>query len=834
MVHDHPSSSVLTVSPPDSNFTPRKEFQKQSTRPPSSFALLALASTGLVRLSSFPPNVVTALRRELEKRQLIRGIREDTNLNLTEFSVDGKPWNASKNIDSESIFVAILAVILQHGFTFLTTIDYGREQDERLSIAFSKPATPPPVPLTGYYSPFGLSFPSATVLRVIDPPLRSTPAILQGVRSAWPRGVVSERKVGSGCYEFKLKGYKWFQDDTFATDSLRHILSLLNSLDAHSFTLLTSVSLSGSRSRVKDLWIFIGPQDDSPIASSEGSNFEMVRTQSPFSPGSPDSSGSRPSGEANHGRNASAPAGSSLHPQLSGQSTHTRAQTDPNASRTSSAQGNVLAQSLLRKKSPKPRQSDEAAHPSPSPKQQHTPLPGPHPLSIVDDNISSVGSVDMTGVGTRGEIYVTPTQGLSSERNHPYNVVPPSRAGRQPSPEILYTTPSPRETQTHAMESRERGSRKSPPPHITDMPIPPSEISEYATAPNTISSDETHRLPPDVPRSVYGYGPIENDATTIKGNEEPATTPTTTKASSINPTPPLLGGDAFRDSAFSSSTAQSYEVPITWTGSVSDGRGNNLSSIHEAQSIPFNEHALIEEVRRSTPLELPGAWQPTPPEEKTAEAGALRARAPSPLAQIAEHATVAASSDPAHLPDRKDVKARVASPTVSEQGEGGGRKSEVAAIGIMSGMAKEGKPEAQPQSVAKRNGNEEPTANGNGKGWVLVSVEGTGTPVSEVDKTFPPATTLSPPSLATTPEEEPPLAVSSMSPMAKAVAAADAKQSTTTSTSSPIKRFFSRSKKNSANANVPSVNEKGKGSLKARKRGTVEVAKPTDKRVSIN
>jgi hypothetical protein len=46
------------------------------------------------------------------------------------------------------------------------------------------------------------------MLRVIAPPLHSTPAILQAVRGSWPRGVVSEKKVGDNCFEFKLKGYK--------------------------------------------------------------------------------------------------------------------------------------------------------------------------------------------------------------------------------------------------------------------------------------------------------------------------------------------------------------------------------------------------------------------------------------------------------------------------------------------------------------------------------------------------------------------------------------------------------------------------------------------------
>ena len=57
-----------------------------------------------------------------------------------------------------------------------------------------------------------------------------------------------------------------FQQDTFASDFLRHILALLASLDSYSFSLLASISLT-NRSRVKDLWIFTGlvPEDSLPV-----------------------------------------------------------------------------------------------------------------------------------------------------------------------------------------------------------------------------------------------------------------------------------------------------------------------------------------------------------------------------------------------------------------------------------------------------------------------------------------------------------------------------------------------------------------------------------------
>jgi hypothetical protein len=111
--------------------------------------------------------------------------------------------------------VDILTVIYTNGYSFVSSIDYGREHDDRLAIAFSKPVLSPTSSAEFAPSiqplkrlPFALSFPSATLLRVISPPLDSTPAILQAVRSSWPRGVVSEKKVGDSSFEFKLKGYK--------------------------------------------------------------------------------------------------------------------------------------------------------------------------------------------------------------------------------------------------------------------------------------------------------------------------------------------------------------------------------------------------------------------------------------------------------------------------------------------------------------------------------------------------------------------------------------------------------------------------------------------------
>ncbi|EGN97623.1 hypothetical protein SERLA73DRAFT_161581 [Serpula lacrymans var. lacrymans S7.3] len=264
-------------SPVESGFMPRKEFIRDQ-RTTNAFCLLAFSASSLIRLYSFPVPLIDALRVLFDHFYLSVAFRQDSAQNLCEFTLDAKPWASPKSVKTERIIVDILATIYRHGYSYVSTIDYGREHDDRLAIAFSRPSSPTPSPPHSMYPipagsgsnishqtgskpekrvPFAISFVSAKILRVIYPPLHSTPAILQAVRASWPRGVVSEKKVGDASYEFKLKGYKWFQEDTFATDSLRHILSLLSSLDTHAFSLVASLSLS-NRSRVKDLWIFTG------------------------------------------------------------------------------------------------------------------------------------------------------------------------------------------------------------------------------------------------------------------------------------------------------------------------------------------------------------------------------------------------------------------------------------------------------------------------------------------------------------------------------------------------------------------------------------------------
>ncbi|KAF8269374.1 hypothetical protein EI94DRAFT_1725563 [Lactarius quietus] len=455
------------ISPADSNIVPRREFIRDQ-HPASSFSILALSGPALLRLYSFPPDAVHALRKHLDSAHLIISSREVIQNNFCELSLDGKPWSNPKSTRTEKLLIDILFVLYRNDYSFLSTLDYGREQDDRIKAPFHKKSNdsltvvPHPVKV-----PFAISFISQSVLRVISPPLHLTPAILQTVRGSWPRGVVSEKIVAENVYEFKFKGYGWFQEDTFATDSLRHILSLLGSLDVFGFTLLTSlpsmaglsqtIPIRGELSCTNQLTCHLQPSGPYACGNSTG----------------PTSCFCRPS-------NAS-------HDNIPEAETPTHRTT--------------------------------------------------HAEELRMELQSSVGSaVDMTGVGT-----------------HKYG-----RAGE------------PEETIHQRMPSRFYGNL-----HLPGTPAPAAK-SPQSTGPSG-----------DAPSTSRDANPAPNPS---------RSRPSHRKSTSQSGTPPLLGPGAFRDSANSSNSNHTVDVPIAWTGT---GKENGHTRDRSRSRDPKDNV-------------LPGGWVPAP------------------------------------------------------------------------------------------------------------------------------------------------------------------------------------------------------------------------------
>ncbi|KAI5122594.1 hypothetical protein M0805_004809 [Coniferiporia weirii] len=767
MLHAQASSSVLTVSPPDT-FSPRREFVRESDHVSSSFALLAVAGAGFVRLSSFSRELVATLRRAFELRQILGGIREETNLNLVEFNLRGKPWTQTKNIESEKIFVEILAVILQHGYVFLSTIDYGRERDDRVSIAFSKPISTPCVPTR---APFALSFPSSTVLRVINPPLSFSPAIIQAARSAWPRGVISEGTVSEKCYEFRLKGYRWFQEDNFSADSLHQIFHLLSELDLHAFSLLTSITLSGNHSRVKDLWIFSGPPSEASSDSiTNGLNVELPHDLSPsglknvpYPILTSSLRGTNNFGDTLHVRSGSSPG--SL-PGSSSTLAHARSSTEPNAS-SSYHRTPPISGSVLRKKS-----TFRPVGTIPSPLGRSS----SEEFSMRGPDIATNERVDMTGIGSGGQRNLSAARGTGTARSPSPRPPPHASAGpdthrnqqdassRVKTGDVFYETGF---DNNYSMYSSAGGIHDEfQPPGYPAHPPSQGSSSESRDLSRQLTPRDSTELSNYVPQSVCGYS--ESGTRT-------------------DSTPPILNPAVFRDSAFSSATSHSYEVPITWTGMPDLDKGKERGLLSGPRPPAEYESPAPEtdggynggledgpeklsrpsqRISTAPRFTSSGGWQPTPIDEIPEDLGRMSFGDP-------QRRTARDRS-----PERREVDAeRVTSPILMSSDKlGATRKSEVAQYDVIAGRSL---PPSTPITSKT-------------DGWVLVNVaestlDSGNIRISDATSSLPGTSALS----------------SSLSPVVKAIAAEDAASSTSQrypQGTSGLRRFLPGSKVKSRSA----------------------------------
>ncbi|KAG2754581.1 hypothetical protein P692DRAFT_20869891 [Suillus brevipes Sb2] len=684
----------------DSGFIPRKEFIREQ-RATNIFGLLAISGSSCIRLYSFPPDVIAALRRLLDHFYLTGGFREDIQQNFWEFTITQKPWNAPKSPRTERILLDILAVIYRFGYTVLSTVDYGRERDDRLAISFARPLpysspamTSAPAPAgsgsnlshqTGQQTerrmPFAISFVSQTIMRVINPPLNATPAILQAVRGSWPRGVLSEKKTDNA-YEFKLKGYKWFQEDTFATDSLRHILKLLESLDNHACSLVTSLAING-RSRVKDLWVFTGPGTtetdpywpESPISQS-GSMLDVRRSHRVSTPEPPDVA-MIPS--SLHRRAATGPQ----HPPHCLPSS----QTSPHHVR--SVTESIVLPPLATNLPPRAVPGNQMRKPAPR---------AQVPVSV---------DFDAQDDEEHGRIRTSLASAVPSSCENMTGIG--SMARSRFTSNLIYTaTPGPILESDHPNED-------------TAYPSPPPE--RHHRRPRSRSPSSQHRVSALRPVSTRSKTPP-----LLRSHSPPRDprTPSPTPAShdvSMNEGPPLLSPGMFRmrDSAYSANTIDtdtSSGVPFKWPGL---GRPDGIENIEEVHEEP------CEEPMPRLPV-LPGAWAMSPEEER-----------PEVLSRITEASM--ADERGLHLEHRRspdkslhDIDARIASPElVSDQAV---RKSEAGLIGMISPPRPPPPPIHPPsrESLYKRKASSstDPPASpiksgsrsGSGNGWVLVNVEG--------------------------------------------------------------------------------------------------------------
>ena len=391
-----------------------------------------------------------------------------------------------------------------------------------------------------------------------------------------------------------------FQQDTFATDSLRHILALLTSLDSHSFSLLTSLSLT-NRSRVKDLWIFTGlaPEHSLPAEIAEPDTAVSNIIRLPLQ-----TEATHPIDDVpqQHTRFATMePTAHLPSPQ------HSRATTDG----PQRPQHSILSPlpHLLRKPAPRAQVPVSVLQDS-SILEQHQILHAHMPSTICTE------IENMTGVGTVG---------LKSVSSPP--TTPPPKVGKQ-------------------VAHRRSGSDKVvTPPFLTSTP--PKQTPQ----PNA---------------------------------KKEKLVPTTNDLSS----PPLLGMNALRDSAFSLNPT----TPTSLAGSYK-------------KDLKLEQESKLNPSYSSSGTMFPGGCQLTPVDQKVEEETGIST-------SVSEEKR--AASTPIHENVCHIEAPAIIAPDMSL------RKSEAALIGMIASTS-HAPPISQDDKARKPSQN---SLSSGGQGWVLVNVEG--------------------------------------------------------------------------------------------------------------
>lgn len=475
-----------------------------------------------------------------------------------------------------------------------------------------------------------------------------------------------------------------FNEDTFATDSLHQIISLLSSLDAHAFSLVASLSFNG-QSRTKDLWVFIGPgsadfhDSNRPVSStSQSGSLDIRRSNRASTPdqgSNPDAATLPPS---LHRRAATAPQYSAAHmfshsPSPSG-SHYVRPGTEPNPVQpvyptTLSLTPRAVPGNGLRKLPPRvqlPNSIDIDVHEEDGRERYRTSL-----ASVVPSSCEN-----MTGIGTQ------------SRHRFNSNTTPADTSGGSGEPD------HDDEETVHAQQSSPR--RVSVLRPVSTRSKTPPLLTSHTRDPRT--------------------HPVSTP------NESPAGIAQTQDPVTLGESPPLLSPGMFRvrDSAFSANsiaTAGSCDPPIKWSAAL--GRPEGIGAIEE-ETDQYHEGPRL---GYSSPPTLPGAWATSIEEEQAAESG--------------EADNSATRLQLGRNPDRSlhDVDARVTSPEVVR--EDVVRHSEAGMIGVIpppqSRPALSPLPRPSKESLGRaRLGGSDPPASptktgsrsGSADRWVFVNLEG--------------------------------------------------------------------------------------------------------------
>lgn len=291
-VYDPPFSTGLFV---------RDEFRSYSARKSTNHAIIALTPPGEIRFTNFPPSALLALDNVI-RDQWPQGIvkrslgvielkeRDENDKIVWTANLEGKVWKRKGNeeLDTIRFMLGIFKVLGTHGWTLAESIQAGGSKKDTHDLLFSYSLETTRVPPAF----FALSIPLPDRLSLINPPLKSTPALISALRTSiissspfklkqssngiidptftdaeliktmeqgkkkgritWqgydPRGIKLEGWVHDGVYRFWIDGMRRWMGGALKRKTVENIhpmlvISIINNLTANHFQLAGSVPL---------------------------------------------------------------------------------------------------------------------------------------------------------------------------------------------------------------------------------------------------------------------------------------------------------------------------------------------------------------------------------------------------------------------------------------------------------------------------------------------------------------------------------------------------------------------------------------------------------------
>lgn len=521
---------------------------------------------------------------------------------------------------------------------------------------------------------------------------------------------------------------------------------------------------------MKDLWIFTGLADDqhpdTPIPTPNTSSLDLKREVTPQTHAANVASPSPLFQSETMGplgaRKLPVPPGPS---PLGNGHTHIRSASDSTPFLSFKPITFGKGSSTLLRKPPKTQVQGPVGYVSEYPLDQSL-----FPTSVSPDKSPSVGSVDMTGVGTgltvlrrsidtpqrTPDVFYTPAARATGygpqvdrsmfpimSQSSPYPIFVATERDRRASSDGRPTT-SPQDP----LRIRARSSESRPPHRISSL----FSTSGQTPQASTTLTPESSQVQTSMKRQASGQegNPPSSDIPHHPQREgegshhqEKSAEVKPQEAAPRIPTPPLLPAGVFRDSAFSTSTVlrQSYDIPVHWTG-----KNPEPTSGSRVQ----NGHAEREEERRGQPHSnrhehdrstagpsLPGGWTSTSREDRNDVSTMFPPTIREQPSQEHEDGGFWGSGPDVTL-NRQEGSVPSRSPEHVHPHLHGVRKSEAASVGVVlggkhphpKGSKNSGPPKHDGEKEKEKEKARPPLASTRkdsvASGWVMVNVEGHG------------------------------------------------------------------------------------------------------------